>query len=178
VDDRFQAPAWQRRHLALIGFMGAGKTSVGRLIAQRLGRPFFDTDAVVEERSGRAIPDFFRVGEEPVFRALEAQTIRSLLDAPPTVLSLGGGALQDERTRALVLERCFVVHLFVSWADVRAALPSLLHHRPLLQGRSEREIHDLYIARARTYRDAHLCVETPRGNLPAAADAVLSRLVG
>jgi shikimate kinase len=163
-------------HLAFIGFMGAGKSSLGRLIAERIGRPFFDTDVVVEERSGRAIADFFASGEEPAFRALERETIAELLERPPLVLALGGGALQDRQTRRLLFERGFVVHLFVSWAHVRACLPALVDGRPLLQDRSASEVYDLYLRRQQTYRDAHLRIDAPRGDLAAAADEVCARL--
>lgn len=164
------------RHLAFIGFMGAGKSSLGRLIADRVGRPFFDTDQVIEERSGRTVPDFFLSGDEPAFRALEAQTVRELLDRPPVVLALGGGALEDPQTRALLFERCFVVHLFVSWAHVRSSLPTLIEGRPLLQGRSEGEVYDLYLRRQQTYRNAHVRIDAPRGDPAAAAAEVFSRL--
>jgi shikimate kinase len=166
------------RHLALTGFMGAGKSSLGRIMADRLRRPFFDTDEVVEERGGRTIADFFGSGEESAFRTLEAVVIRELVEQPPVVLALGGGALEDQQTRALLLERCLVVHLFVSWATVRALLPGLVPGRPLLQGRSQSEIHDLYLRRQQTYRTAHVRIDVPRGELPAVADEVLSRLLG
>lgn len=164
------------RHLAFVGFMGAGKSSVGQAVAHRLGRPFFDSDAVVEERSGRRIPDFFAAGEEAAFRAIEAETIRALLERDAIVLSLGGGALQDPATRALLFERCFVIHLFVPWPRLRASLPALVAGRPLLAGRTEAEVHELYLRRQQTYRDAHLRIDAPRGDVDAAADEVLLRL--
>lgn len=176
---RLHAEARERqlaRHLALVGFMGAGKSSLGRIIAGELGRPFVDTDDAVEERGGRTIESWFAAGEEPTFRALEAATIRELLDQPPMVLALGGGALQDPVTRALLFDRCFVVHLFVSWAQVRAALPALAAGRPLLRDRPEGDIHELYIRRQATYRNAHLRIDAPRGRPDAAAADVLSRL--
>ena len=145
--------------------MGAGKSSVGRRVAERLGRPFLDTDHVVEERSGRSIPDFFAAGEEAAFRALEADAVRDLVERPPMVLALGGGALEDPATRALLLERALVVHLVVSWPQLRAALPGLAEGRPLLRGRSEEEIRALYERRRATYRAAHLQIEAPRGKL-------------
>jgi shikimate kinase len=164
------------RHLALIGFMGAGKSTLGPAIAREIGRPWFDTDHEVESRLGRTIVDLFSAGEEATFRRVEAEVVTDLVQRPPAVLSLGGGALHDSGARATLFDRCLVVHLFVSWADVRQALPTLVANRPLLQGRSESDIHELYLTRQETYRDAHLRVDAPRGDVTAAARHVLSLL--
>jgi shikimate kinase len=164
------------RHLALIGFMGAGKSTLGRAIAREMGRPCFDTDHEVESRLGRTIVDLFAAGEEAMFRRVEAEVVNDLVRRPPAVLALGGGALHDSGTRATLFDRCFVVHLFVSWADVRRALPTLVANRPLLQGRSESDIHELYLKRQGTYANAHLRVDAPRGDVTAAAKHVLSLL--
>ena len=163
------------RHIALAGFMGSGKSSLGPVIAESLGRPFFDTDVEVERR-GRTIRDFFAAGEEPAFRALEAQVVRELVAGPPAVLALGGGALQDDGTQALLAERSLLVHLAVPWELVRAELPTLLRTRPLLQGRSELEIHQLFLRRERNYARAHLRVELQRVGIEPAAQQVLERL--
>jgi shikimate kinase len=163
------------RHIALAGFMGAGKSSLGPVIAGALDRPFFDTDVEVERR-GRTIVDFFAAGEERAFRAVEAEVVRELLDGPPAVIALGGGALQDDATRALLDERSLVVHLVVPWEAIRGALPLLVATRPLLQGRSELEIHQLFMRRERTYAVAHLRVEAPRGDVTVAAAHLLAEL--
>jgi shikimate kinase len=163
-------------HLAFVGFMGAGKSTTAELVAQRLGRPWFDTDQVIVDRSGRSIPELFAAGEQVRFRAMEKQLIAELLAAPPAVLSLGGGALEDADTRALLFERAFVICLDVPWSEVRAELPVLMQTRPLLQNRSEAEIHQLFQHRQATYAQAHLHIRAPRGDVAAAADQVLSVL--
>jgi len=78
--------------IVLVGFMGAGKTTVGTLLAARLGLPFADSDQVLEDRAGRPIRQIFAEDGEPAFRALEYEVIAGLLDGPPMVLALGGGA--------------------------------------------------------------------------------------
>jgi len=78
--------------IVLVGFMGAGKTTVGHLLAERLGLPFTDSDQVIEQRAGRPVRQIFAEDGEPAFRALEHQVIASLLDGPDLVLALGGGA--------------------------------------------------------------------------------------
>jgi shikimate kinase len=86
--------------IVLVGFMGAGKTTVGTLLAARLGLPFADSDQVLEDHSGRPIRQIFAEDGEPTFRALEYEVIAGLLDGPPMVLALGGGAPGHPPTRA------------------------------------------------------------------------------
>ena len=88
--------------LVLIGFMGAGKTTVGRLLAGTLGVPFLDSDHVIEARAGRPIPEIFATDGEPAFRALEHEVIAGLLCGPDVVLALGGGAAEHVQTRKLL----------------------------------------------------------------------------
>jgi len=85
--------------IVLVGFMGAGKTTVGHLLAERLGLPFADSDQVIEQRAGRPVRQIFAEDGEPAFRALEHQVIASLLDGPDLVLALGGGAAEHPGTR-------------------------------------------------------------------------------
>ncbi|HTU94758.1 MAG TPA: shikimate kinase [Solirubrobacteraceae bacterium] len=165
-------------HIAFVGFMGAGKSTTAELVARRLDRPWFDTDHVIVERCGRSIPELFAAGEQARFRAMETAVIAELLDGPPAVLSLGGGALEDSGTRELLLARAFVVWLEVSWSEVRAELPSLMQTRPLLQDRTEEEIHALFERRQATYDQAHLRLHAARGELRAVADRVVAELAG
>ncbi len=105
------------RPIAVAGFMGAGKTTAGRLLAERLGRPFADADAELERQAGCTVRELFERDGEGAFRALEEQVTRDLLargDAP--VIALGGGALMSEATRALVGERAFCAWLDVPFA--------------------------------------------------------------
>jgi len=86
--------------IVLVGFMGAGKTTVGNLLATRLGLPFADSDQVIEERSGRPVRRIFAEDGEPAFRALEHETIAGLLDGTELVLALGGGAATQAKLAA------------------------------------------------------------------------------
>lgn len=162
------------RHIAFIGFMGAGKSTIAELVAPRLGRAWFDSDALVVERCGRSIPDLFAAGEERLFRSLEKQVIAELLTGEPAVLSLGGGALDDPDTRDTLFQHAFVINLAVSWGEVKAELPGLMQTRPLLHDRTEGEIHELFVRRQATYRKAHMQIRPPRGDPAAAAEYVLS----
>jgi shikimate kinase len=91
-----------RRSIVLVGMMGAGKSSVGRRIAGRLGIPFVDADTEIESAAGMSIPEIFAKHGEAYFRAGEARVIARLLDGGPQVLATGGGAVMDQRTRDLI----------------------------------------------------------------------------
>jgi len=88
--------------IVLVGFMGAGKTTVGHLLAEHLGLRFVDSDLVIEQRSGRPVRQIFAEDGEPAFRALEHEVIAGLLDGPDLVLAVGGGAAEHPATRALL----------------------------------------------------------------------------
>jgi shikimate kinase len=100
--------------IVLVGFMGAGKTTVGTLLAEKLGLEFADSDLVLEQRAGRPIRQIFADDGEPAFRALEHQVIADLLDGPDLVLALGGGAAEHAGTRRK-LAAARVVYLQVGY---------------------------------------------------------------
>lgn len=105
------------RWLALAGYMGAGKSVVGRRTAQRLGWSFVDADRAIEERAELSIPDIFAKRGELWFRRTEEDVIRDIVQGePPGVLALGGGALGSARTRDLLRRRAWVVWLRVDTA--------------------------------------------------------------
>jgi shikimate kinase len=91
-----------RRSIVLVGMMGAGKSSVGRRLAARLGIGFVDADTEIESAAGMTIPEIFAKHGEPYFRAGEARVIARLLDNGPQVLATGGGSIMDQKTRDLI----------------------------------------------------------------------------
>ena len=100
------------RHLVLIGMMGVGKSSVGRRLALRLGRPFVDTDKLVEERAGKSVPEIFADDGEPAFRALESEAVGAALESRSwAVVAFGGGAVLDPANRDRVRQAALVVWL-------------------------------------------------------------------
>jgi len=117
--------------IVLVGFMGAGKTTVGTLLAARLGLPFTDSDQVIEQRAGRPVRQIFAEDGEPAFRALEHEVIAELLDGPPIVLALGGGAAEHPQTRNK-LATAQVVYLHVSYAQALQRVGGDPESRPLL----------------------------------------------
>ncbi len=147
------------RSLVLVGLMGAGKTSIGRRLASRLGLPFKDADAEIEEAAGCTVPEIFSRFGEQAFRDGERRVIRRLLSGPPLVLAFGGGAFLDPETRALTRRNAISVWL-------RAPLPVLVRrvagrdHRPLLAGGDHAAILErLLIQRSPLYAEADLIVD-------------------
>lgn len=153
--------------------MGAGKSTIGALLAQSLQRPFFDTDILIQERTGSTVQELFASGREAEFRDLEAHLIAELVTVDG-VIAVGGGAMQRNETRRRLREQSLVIHLHVSWAEVRDALPQL-RWRPLLQ-RPLADIHELYLDRQRSYRDAHVRIHASRGDIAGTLNRVLHAL--
>jgi shikimate kinase/3-dehydroquinate synthase len=136
-----------KRTIALVGFMGAGKTTLGREVAARLGRAFADSDHEVESRTGRRVADLFAEGE-PRFRAVEEEVVLSLLDrAEPAVVALGGGAVLSGATRKALAERAVTILVDVdpatAWERARGG------DRPLAQ--DEAAFHALFEERRQVY---------------------------
>jgi shikimate kinase len=100
-----------KKTVALVGMMGAGKTSIGKRLAARLEVPFRDADEEIESAAGMSVSEIFARFGEPYFRDGERRVIARLLGEPPFVLATGGGAYMDESTRALMGETCFTIWL-------------------------------------------------------------------
>jgi shikimate kinase len=164
------------RPIALTGFMGAGKTTVGRLLADVLERPFYDTDSYVEGVSSRSVDDFFLSQQEAEFRQRESAAVADLLAKGAIVIALGGGALLNDVSRSALVQRSLLVHLYVPWKEMRERVPALIATRPLLRGKSMAEIHRLYLQRMATYRSAALRVTVGRRTTAEAAAEVLLAL--
>jgi shikimate kinase/3-dehydroquinate synthase len=147
------------RSIVLVGLMGAGKTSIGRRLAARLGLPFRDADSEIELAAGCSIPELFERFGEAEFRAGERRVIRRLLAGDPLVLATGGGAYMDAETRASIRHDAVSVWL-------RASLPTLTRrvagrtNRPLLNGQDPGEVlARLMAARHPVYAEADVIVD-------------------
>jgi shikimate kinase len=135
--------------IVLIGVPGAGKSTVGKILAQQLGTTFIDTDSVIEQVAGKSISDIFIQDGEPHFRQLEKQIIAESLANNDAVISLGGGALMDPQTRTLVKEQnCYWLQAGLSQAVDRVGMNK---NRPLLLGNVRGQLADLMAAREPLY---------------------------
>ena len=125
-------PALRGKTIALIGLMGAGKSSIGRRLAHSLDLPFRDADEEVERAAGRSVSDIFAELGEPAFRAGERRVIARLLTEPPHVLATGGGAFMDPQTRELIARHAVSVWLKAD-VEVLARRVARKSDRPLLR---------------------------------------------
>ncbi|MEY4371246.1 MAG: shikimate kinase [Actinomycetota bacterium] len=141
-------------HLVLVGLTGSGKTTVGRLAADRLGRPFLDTDAVIEARTGRTVREIFAADGEPAFRDLEAAVLAECLasETPSVIAAAGGVVVRDENRAALRAAHARVVWLCAGPAVVSERVRSG-GHRPLLDDDPDTVLQRMWAAREPLYRE-------------------------
>ncbi|MCP1336156.1 shikimate kinase [Futiania mangrovi] len=158
--DRLKAALPSDRSIVLVGLMGAGKSSIGRRLAKKLGLPFSDADAEIEAAAGQSIADIFAAHGEEEFRAGERKVIARLLAERHGVLATGGGAFMSEETRDRIAERGISVWLK---ADLDLLHKRTAHrtHRPLLRTADPRKVlSDLIDARYPVYALADVTVES------------------
>jgi shikimate kinase len=164
------------RLVVLVGMMASGKTSVGRLLGQKLGLPFVDADHEIEVAANMSVPEIFAHRGEANFRSGERRVIARLLQAGPAVLATGGGAFMAEETRRAIAERGVSVWLKADAATLhrRARRRS---NRPLLQTDDpEGTIRKLIDLRYPVYAEANIVIESEDGPHEATVEAVLTAL--
>jgi len=163
-----------RENLVLIGFMGSGKSSVGRLAAKALGFQFVDTDQLITERTGKQISEIFQTEGEESFRAQETQALEELSTRTHCVISTGGGAVLSFKNRSLLREIGFVACLSAS-EEVLFERVSRNTKRPLLQTSNPREtLSKLIEARGPLYAEtAHWEIDTSEISQSTAVDQLV-----
>ncbi|MBI2885040.1 MAG: shikimate kinase [Candidatus Omnitrophica bacterium] len=150
-------------NITLIGFMGTGKTTVGKRLAQRLGWAFVDLDAEIEARTGRSVADIFAQHGEPVFRRLEQRWVRRVARGEGQVIATGGGAFLDPENRRLLKSGGPVICLTASPAVILQRVKPALSKRPLLAGAPPlARIQQLLAQRAASYDKADWTIDTTR----------------
>lgn len=163
----------QIRNLALIGFIGSGKSSVGKMVAARLHFDFLDADEFIEAHVGKSITRIFAEDGEPAFREYERQVVEHLKGLENTVISTGGGLPANEKNLAGLKSHALVVYLWATpqkvWQRVRRQ-----QHRPLLQGPDPlAKIQQLLTAREPFYRQADVLVNTERRSVAEVARHII-----
>jgi shikimate kinase len=162
------------QRIVLTGFMGSGKTTVGPMVAARLGWKFVDADDVIEAESGVSIAEIFARDGETAFRDREHATIARLAGTDALVLALGGGAIEREETRDLLLTTpgTLLVHLEVALKTTLARCSGTENTRPVLADQANLAIR--YERRLPLYRTAHVSIAVDALTPPQVADAIVS----
>jgi len=171
------APAGGAGNIFLVGLMGSGKTTVGRALAKKLNKRFFDSDHEIEARTGASIPLIFEIEGEASFRQREADMIRELTAHEDVVLATGGGSILDPRSREFLKSRGLVIYLR---AGVNSILQRTGHdkNRPLLQTADpRRRLEELTQQREPYYREvADVVIETGRPNVQYLVQTIVAHL--
>lgn len=164
------------RTIVLVGLMGAGKTCIGRHLAERLDLPFFDADAEIEAAAGCSIADIFEIYGEAAFRDGEHRVIARLLAGPVHVLATGGGAFMDAETRACIRKRAISVWLRAD-IDLLLSRTARRNHRPLLnKGNRRQTLERLMAERYPVYAEADIVVDSGREAPAVTVERVLSAI--
>jgi shikimate kinase len=162
--------------LVLVGLMGAGKTTIGRRLAERLALPFIDADDEIEKAAGCSIEEIFAEHGEAAFRAGEQRVIARLLEGPVHVQATGGGAFMNPETRQRIRDKALSIWLRAD-LEVLFERVSQRHHRPLLKGRDPRQaLTDLMAERYPIYGEADIVVDTDRSPHARVVSAIISAL--
>lgn len=162
--------------LTIIGFMGVGKTTVGKSLARKLNYQFIDIDQEIERKFNMKTTEIFNLYGETVFRKTEKDLILIYLKKKNVVLSLGGGAFLQEQIMESCLNESTIIFLHISWNTWRKRLSFLKHKRPLLQNKSINDIHNLFNERKKYYRNCHLKVSCDYLSTNRIADDVIHQL--
>lgn len=162
--------------IALIGFMGTGKTVVGRLLAEKLGKEFIEMDALIEKKAGKSIPEIFRQQGETGFRELEIEVTRKIAGKKNAVIACGGGIVLNTINIDRLRQECVIVCLTASPEVILKRTSSDKDGRPLLAVADRtRQIKELLKFRRHYYeRSADITVNTSRLKV----ESVVARIIG
>jgi shikimate kinase len=167
-----------KKAIVLVGFMGAGKSTVGRVLAKLSGVPLVDLDALIVQQQGCTIPEIFAGQGEGAFRHYETEALRTLKRAEPIVLATGGGIVGCQENWQLMRSLGLIIYLRASWETLRARLVGSTD-RPLASaGRSESDIKNLLQQRLPLYEQADLVIDTDGREVDDVVQEILMRVKG
>ncbi|WHY78765.1 shikimate kinase [Neobacillus sp. WH10] len=166
----------REKSIVFIGFMGVGKTTIGKLVAEKLNREFIDIDEEIEKEYGMKVSEIFNKIGERSFREKEKSVITSLCEQKNKVLSLGGGAFLQREIRKVCLSASFVIFLDLSFDNWKERISQIIESRPILQGKSIDEIKELFYKRQEIYSNHHLKVITDNQDPEEIAKLIINKL--
>ena len=164
--------------LALIGFMGTGKTAVGRVLAARLGKEFIELDSLIEQKAGKTIPEIFQQDGEIGFRELEIEATKEVADRKKAVIACGGGIVLNKINIDRLRQECVIVYLTASPAIILKRTSEDKNERPLLKAPDRAsQIRELLKFRRPFYeRAADIKIDTSKMNIDSVAEQIMEKL--
>jgi shikimate kinase len=164
------------KSIVFIGFMGVGKTTIGKKVAAKLNRDFIDIDEQIEKEYNMPVSQIFSEFGETEFRDREKSLIASLAEQNQKVISVGGGAFLQEEIRQTCLESCIVIFLELSLEAWKDRLGLIIDSRPVLRGKSMEEMEELFYKRQDIYRNHHLKISTDNKDAETIASQIVDEL--
>lgn len=165
------------KHIILVGFMGSGKSTIGKVLAEQLGVEFIDSDEVISEKEGMTVSEIFEQKGEDYFRQKERDFVEDLANRKPSVVAVGGGLPCFENNLELLKQSGTVFYLNVSVMTLVKRLQDEKTVRPLLAGLEGKElsnfVFDKLIERTAFYRKAHHIIPNETANVDAAVKEIL-----
>ncbi|MEX2414905.1 MAG: shikimate kinase [Paenibacillaceae bacterium] len=162
------------RNIVLVGFMGTGKTTIGRMLAKQMNWSFVDTDATIEQEQGAAVSQLFETQGESQFRRIETETLKRVLTASQQVIATGGGAVLAQENCNAMLQDGFVVALTADYTTIIRRV-SDDQARPLLNGDLRERVTTLLEQRKTAYDFADLKLDTSKRSIEQIIESILNR---
>lgn len=166
----------KEKSIVFIGFMGVGKTTIGRLVAKKLYRDFVDIDEEIEKEFNMPVSQIFSEIGEKVFREREKELIIKKCRQKLHIISVGGGAFLQEEIRKECLSSSIVFFLDLSWESWRDRISLIIDSRPVLQGKTLAEIEELYYKRQEVYSNHHSKIRVDNLNMEEIANHIVDSL--
>ena len=166
----------REKSIVLIGFMGVGKTTIGKTIAKKLYRDFIDVDEEIEKEFQMTPAQIFETHGEETFREKEKNIITDLSHQKLKVISVGGGAFLQEEIREACLSNCIVFYLDLSWESWKERINILVEGRPVLQGKNSEGMKKLFYERQPIYQGHHSRVITDNFDAEVVSDFIVDSL--
>ncbi len=166
----------KEKSIILIGFMGVGKTTVSKLLAEKLKWEFIDIDEEIEKEFNLPIPEIFNRFGEKTFRNREKELIASLAESKQKIISVGGGAFLQEEIKKICLSKGTVIYLSISFENWKDRLSLIIDNRPVLQGKTIEEMEELFNNRQAIYNNHHIRVSVDHKNPEEIVEEILQKV--
>lgn len=164
------------KSIVLTGFMASGKSTVGRVLAQKLNRPFVDTDLLIETEQGRQIKDIFAQFGESYFRKLETEAVRQVCRKDGQVIATGGGIVLNPENIELFRQNGVIVFLYAGIEKILQNISGGTSSRPVANGKSAEELAGILEQRLPFYRNCDIEINTTNLNVPETAETVWQKI--